>query len=531
MSDVEKIVKMLETGTAELQCAAAMVLGELASPAAHKALLQALKSENETLRVYSVEALGKINAKEAAPHLVPLLASGGRLRARIQQVLVAIGDEVVPLLQKHIDKAEPALRSAILEVLGQFKSVDLSDTMFDALTDKNPDVVRQGAEGLRTRFASLAGPEREKAVKQVTGFLDRKLSPASAATGIRLLAVLKDPSSVKPLLKFLGKKEDLAVRQAALEALGAVDLGKEAERVGSAVIGLLDEEPLVSSAIIALARARVGRDESDKLLKLVDSRIAAVRLFALRALGATGGARAAEGLVKGLHSSDGRIVDESQQALKSNAAFAPALLKSLTAEEDINRAWKLANILRTYREAFDKPTVKAFLAKFLKMYDKRSALFQVYFEILRSVAPSELREAIVDRGRELMKKRKFDDAERILRLVSRDDLATGESDFVLAEALLVTLRKEIATARLDRSQAVGLFSKLIRRGEFPVMKELERDAAKLGSDSLLYLGFVLAERQGVERDLGAAVLKLVVKKFGRSKDGETARQKLKTQGV
>ncbi|MBI2931437.1 MAG: HEAT repeat domain-containing protein [Planctomycetes bacterium] len=531
MSETEKIVRMLEEGGAELQCAAAMVLGELRSTAARPALLKALKSDNETLRLYAVEALGKIDPKEAAPHLVPMLATSGRLRARIQQVLLSIGEEVVPMLQRHIDKAEPELRRAILEVLGQFKAVDLSDTMFDALADKNPEVARQAAEALRARFAGVAGPDREKAVKQVVRFLDRKLPPASTVAGLRLLGDLRDPAGVRAALGYVDGKREVSIRTAALEALSVMDLSKDADRVAPKVLALVDEEPLVSAALAVLGKLAIPREQGDRVLRLLESRHAAVRLYAIQALGALGGARAAEGLVAGLFSPDRRIADEATRALQGNHAFAPAILKALQAEENVGRAWKIAGVLRAHREAIDAATVKAFLAKCLKLHEKNSAVAQVYGEILRSVAPAVFRDAVVKRGRELMKKRKHEDAERLLRLVAQEDLATSESDFALAEALLVTLRKDLATARLDRSHAVGLFSKLIRRADYPVVKELEKDAAMVGAPSLLYLGFVMIERQGAEREFGAGVLRLVAKKFGRAKEGETARAKLKTQGA
>ncbi|HEU4339253.1 MAG TPA: HEAT repeat domain-containing protein, partial [Planctomycetota bacterium] len=74
-AELDKIVKMLESANAELQCAAAMVLGELESKDAkvHDALLAALKSDNEEVRLYAVEALARTRAREAAPHFIPFL--------------------------------------------------------------------------------------------------------------------------------------------------------------------------------------------------------------------------------------------------------------------------------------------------------------------------------------------------------------------------------------------------------------------------------------------------------------------------
>ena len=64
-----------------------------------------------------------------------------------------------------------------------------------------------------------------------------------------------------------------------------------------------------------------------------------------------------------------------------------------------------------------------------------------------------------------------------------------------------------------------------------MLKQVQKDVTKFGAEDLLYLGFALVERQGVDRDAGAAILKLVVKKFKAKEQGRVARQKLKTQGT
>jgi len=537
--ELEKIVKMLETGGAELQCAAAMVLGELGAKEdrVHKALLGSLKSENDEVRLYAVEALARTRAREAAPHLIPFLAGSVRLRARVQQILAELGDEIVPLLQKQIDKAAPELRRGLLEVLGQFKQVDMSDTLFDALLDKDPEVVRQAASSLKERFAGLKEDERDKAVKRMVAFLGTpkvRKHPETLIAGIQVLQELRAPSAARTYLEFVGSDLPATVRSAALTALAGCDIAAEEERVVGKLLPLLAEEDqanVVSPALQVLSKAKVGKDQADRIFKLLKSPHPAVRLFAIGGLGALGGAKAADGLIEGLWNSDTRVAEEAASALRSNSAFAKPLIKALEAEEDLNRAWKLANVLRPHREAIDASTVASFLRRCLALHEKRGPAFQVYFEILRSVAPSELREAILKRARELMGRKKVEEGDRMLRLLEREDLATGASDYLLAISQLKTLNKDIALAPRDRSKAVLLFSKLIRRGEFPVVKTLEKDARLLSPLDLLYLGFVLIEREGAERDFGAAVLKLLVKKHGASKEAKTAKAKLKTQGT
>jgi len=537
-SELDKIVKMLESGNAELQCAAAMVLGELGAKdeKTHEALLGALKADNEEVRLYAVEALARTRAREAAPHFIPFLAGSPRLRGRVQQILAELGDDIIPLLQKRIDKASPELRRGLLEVLGQFKQVDLSDTLFDALLDKDLEVVRQAAASLRERFAGLKDDERAAAAKRMTAFLGESKArkrPETAVAALQILQDLKSPASVRTFLEFTASDHPLPVRAAALSALAATGVGDDEERVVAKLLPLLaeaEQADLVSPALQVLSKAKVGKEHADRILKLQKSPHPAVRLFAIGALGGVGASKAVEGLIEGLWNSDTRVAEEAAGALRSNPAFAKPLVRALEAEEDATRAWKLANVLRVHREAIDDSTVASFLKRCLSLHEKRGPVFQVYFEILRSVAPGELRDAILKRARELMKKR-VEDADRMLRLLEREDLATGASDYLLAISQLRTLNKDVAMAPRDRSKAVLLFSKLVRRGEIPVVKNLEKDAGLLTPLDLLYLGFVLIERQGAERELGAAVLRLLTRKFASSKEAKTAKAKLKTQGT
>ena len=118
-----------------------------------------------------------------------------------------------------------------------------------------------------------------------------------------------------------------------------------------------------------------------------------------------------------------------------------------------------------------------------------------------------------------------------LRLLEREDLATPETDYTLAIAMLKTLRnKDINFASRDRSHSAGLFGKILKHAALPLPKMVDRDARIFGAPDLLYLGFVFSERQGPEREFGLAVLKVVAKRFGGSEEGKTAKNKLKTQG-
>jgi hypothetical protein len=165
------------------------------------------------------------------------------------------------------------------------------------------------------------------------------------------------------------------------------------------------------------------------------------------------------------------------------------------------------------------------------MLDKKESGFQAYFEIVRAASPELATKEVVGRGRDLLKKKDFEEAERVLRLVQRDDLASPEGDLALAIAQLRQQRLDPTSAGRDQGNAIGLFLKLSRKEGFNLLKQLEKESGLVSPGGLLYLGFAFTERQGADRDLGGAILKLVAKKFGAKEEGKIAKQKLKTQGI
>jgi len=207
------------------------------------------------------------------------------------------------------------------------------------------------------------------------------------------------------------------------------------------------------------------------------------------------------------------------------------LAKALDKQEDVQKAFKVVHLLVQFKNVLDKGLVKKFMAKSLSMLDKKETGFQVYFEVVRAAGPDLAKKEVLGRGRELLKKGKFEEAERVLRLLQRDDLASPESDLALAASQLRQQRLDVAGAARDQGHAIQLVQKLARKDGYPLLKQLEKEAAMFTPEGLLYLGFALIERQGDGRELGGDILKLVAKKFGGKEAGKVAKQKLKTQGV
>jgi HEAT repeat protein len=543
--ELERLCRMLEDGDAELRIAVARVLRELKpkDAAVKKALLGALKSENDMLRLYAVEALAATDLEAAVPHLVPHLAGPENLRARVTQLLLGAGAAAAEALRDRLDEKDPKVRQGVLEVLSKLPGVDPVDSLFEGLLDADVEVARRAAGALRQRTEGLQGAEKAKSLKRVAEFLDSskvKKSKTALAPVLQVVGAYKDPAAAKILLSHVDRKQAPEARTAALLGLAGIPLeGKEASQAAAKLLPLLDEADFnatVKPALDLLWKLPVGKEHADRVLKLLKSPTGPVRHFALKALGGVGSAAAGAALIEALLGTDPRLAETADVSLRSNPDYVPQLVKALDGadlekQEEVVKAFKAVHILKAFKNVLDKSLVKKFMARTLQMLDKKQSGFQAYFEIVRAAAPALAKDEALDRGRELLKKGKHEEAERVLRLLQRDDLASPEGDLALGIAQLRQQRLDPAGAGRDQGNAIQLFQKLSRKENYSLLKALEKEAGLVTAEGLLYLGFALVERQGAERDLGGAVLKLVARKFAAKEEGKIAKQKIKTQGI
>lgn len=517
--ELDKICAMLAEGSAELQCAAAMVLGELKSrdAAVRKALARALQSANDTVRLYAVEALAGIDAEEAVPHLIPLLGAAPALKARAMKVIEQAGPEVLKTLREKLKDAETEVRRGIVEALGHLEKENATDLLLRALQDRDPAVAAQTVSSFQNVVRGMTEAARKTASKKVVAFLK---SGGLAVPCVQVLGALRDASALKVLMRFLDRKHPMEVRSAALSALAQFrTFGAGAKSMTPKLLSMLEENELTVPAVAVLERIKV---DSRRVLRLVGHAHSVVRTYALRALGTVGKSEAVEPLIAALGSSDRETADAAAAALRSNPASVPLLVRAMEAQTDSAQAWKIADILRTMPGGLDPKTRKQLLSRFLELLEKREERYRLPFEVLRSIAMGDLRAALLRRGREATSKKKLDLAEYCLRLLEPDDLATAESEYALATVRLKQRRND---------PAILLFGKLLRREGFPLVRQLEKDARAFAPGDLLHLGFRLIERQGADRDFGAAVLQIVTKRFPSSSEARIAKQKLKTQGI
>ena len=128
-NELERMCRLLDEGDAELQIAVARVLRELKpkDAAVRKSLAGALKSQNEMVRLYALEALAAIDLTAALPHVVPLLGGPEAVRARASQILIGAGAASAEALRDHLDSKDPQVRKGILDILGKLPGVDTAE--------------------------------------------------------------------------------------------------------------------------------------------------------------------------------------------------------------------------------------------------------------------------------------------------------------------------------------------------------------------------------------------------------------------
>src|SRR4030095_14848153 len=167
-NELERMCKLLAAGAAELQIAVARVLRELKpkDAAVRKALAGTLKSENEMVRLYALEALAEIDVTAALPYVVPMLGGPEAVRSRAAQILMGAGAAAAGPLRDHLDSKDPQVRKGILATRGRLPGVDTAETLFAGLLDPDLEVVKKAAQAYRQRIESMAAADKAKGPQQ-----------------------------------------------------------------------------------------------------------------------------------------------------------------------------------------------------------------------------------------------------------------------------------------------------------------------------------------------------------------------------
>lgn len=151
--DVEALIKTLQhKKDPPAQNKAALALGEIGDPRAVGPLIQALKDENDFVRLEAAEALGKIKDARAVKPLTQALKDEYEwVRFRATVALGKIGskaEEAVPALAKALKDEYDFVREEAAEALGEIGDARAVEPLTKALKDEEEEVQEAAQEAL-----------------------------------------------------------------------------------------------------------------------------------------------------------------------------------------------------------------------------------------------------------------------------------------------------------------------------------------------------------------------------------------------
>src|SRR5262249_52743960 len=142
----------------------------------------------------------------------------------------------------------------------------------------------------------------------------------------------------------------------------------------------------------------------------------------------------------------------------------------------------------------------------------------------------KLRDDLEEKALAHRKKKAYEKALPYLRQLSRDPACAFPIRLELAAVGLKLSAKDLTKQARDDDPCLHQFAGLLQHHEDELLPALEK-VKWLDPDELYYLGFDFAEREGPSKKLGGEVLKMVIKRAGRTKAAQAAKSKLKSAAL
>lgn len=270
-------------------------LGKLGAQDAFDMLLVSLLDEDEDVRVAAAKTLRKIDLAKALNSLSAGLQSEDSTQ-QIQSVkaLSALGGDGFELLLSALKNADIEVKCEAILSLGQFKSERVLDELIPLLSDKNDKV-------LKSAMAALNNFE----IAAVLEYLEEKLDEEDEEVDTRRSAVVALEQLGEPAVDLLARAmrdEDRQVRISAIDALGRI---KSATAVEPLIFAMRDRDEWVRwHGAEALGKIGDKRAVARLITAVQDDRSWWVRYYAAEALGKIGDASAKQPLIKTTRNED-----------------------------------------------------------------------------------------------------------------------------------------------------------------------------------------------------------------------------------
>lgn len=530
------LVRLLKTDQpADVRRSAVVVLTELdlREPAVATAVREALDDPDGGVRLQAIHAVGKLKIDAGLPQLLDRIYGGGPEAEQSAEAAVRLGAKGVKGLQQLMPKVAPGLRRYIAAALAS-GGTGADAAALAMLRDKDPNVVDSAVRSLVGKIPTLTAAQTKALTGELLDLAGNKkspLPPQTEAAVVRLLAVLNDPRAADALWDRAVAPHPPEIRAAALQALGkwVTSPGKDQLQRLFAAAGEADFR-VAAPALMMLQRLPAGEKALPGWLGLLRAPDVAVRRLALEKIGDRDSDEVVEALLEQTRHPDRELREGSYARLTATDRGRKALTKALLGAEHADQAWPLARALAPHAGKFPpkwRESVFKDMADYLEDNDRRA---DALLFLLREANNEELRERIAEKAEAWRKKKNYANAILYLRLLTRDPSAGWDIRLELAACGLKVSPKEVPHDARAADPALHQFAQLCQQDPATLFQQLSK-IKWLDPEDLYYLGFHFTEQGGYQRQFGADVLKLVLKRSARSKVAQAAKSKLRSAGM
>lgn len=530
---VSRLIQLLEPDRpGDLRAAALTVLAELGvrDGAVASAIIPLLDDPDAEVRLRAIQAAGRLRLEKALPALFERLKHGGAEAEASAEAMAQMGAKGTTLLRQSLGKIVPGVRRYIAAALAR-AALNQRSGGLEILANEDPIVAESAVTAVAAMIPKLAAKERQHladSLLQLGAGKRSKLVPHAEAGVMRLAGLLND-ERVAPLLwaRVLPPHPPEA-RAAALQSLGQwVKSPSKEERDKLFQCAADPDFQVAAPALMILDRLPLSEKLVPGFIRLLRAPDVAARRLAVSKVGDRDDPEVVEALMESLHHPDASFRREVMQKLGQTARGRKALVRQLLHTESHDEAWTIARFLLPFaRKDPDSWADDLFpvAAAALEEGDRRAdpLLF-----VMRESSPGGLRERLDQRAQSLVKKRDFEKALAIYRVLARDPAIGRPIRLGLASVGLKLSPKELDEHARSQDPCLHHFGQAAAEDSAAVVKHLEK-TAWLDADDLYYLGFHFAESTGGLREFGAEVLRLLIKRFPKSKVASSAKNKLKS---
>jgi hypothetical protein len=200
-------------------------------------------------------------------------------------------------------------------------------------------------------------------------------------------------------------------------------------------------------------------------------------------------------------------------------------MKELLASDDERQAWTLADIVLLHDRGWKRDTLTALWDKLQRALEEREdRLYAAVLHVLQALDAPWLHEQIRARADKLRKSKRFAESARWLTLLKDTAAWDDEARYAFGLATVKAHKRSIESAARRHDGAVDALRSLAA-SSFPLAERLRRERV-LEPEDLYYIAFHLAEERGENRAAAREILEHLVAKFGRTKVGKAAKNKL-----